>query len=199
MSLIVNHYRLRLTSTRAISLLYFTTVILAHRPFWSVASYYQTCIDAAKSIEKLLLLLESTFGFENITYLMGYCIYTGASAVVEEAKKGGAEANAAMQTYLRALNTGMKRCPLLERSLNIIIKGLKSAPIRSSLVDDTPRIDTQPPKGHIPAFPYLDPAGSSGSDLNAANMGDANFDALAMLDCFPELQIDFGELMCTGV
>lgn len=146
-----------------------------------------------------MLLLESTFGFENITYLMGYCIYTGASAVVEEAKKGGAEANAAMQTYLRALNTGMRRCPLLERSLNIIIKGLKSAPIRSSLVDDTPRVETLHPKGHIPAFPYLDPAGSSGLDLNAENMEDASFDALAMLDCFPELQIDFGELMCTGV
>lgn len=180
-------------------MLYFTTVILAHRPFWSVASYYQTCINAAKSIEKLLLLLESTFGFENITYLMGYCIYTGASAVVEEAKKGGAEANAAMRTYLRALNTGMKRCPLLERSLNIIIKGLKPAPIPSSLVDDNTQIDTLHPKGRIPAFPYLDPAGHSGLDFNVEGIGDSSFDALAMLDCFPELQIDFGELMCTGV
>ncbi|KAF6813049.1 C6 transcription factor [Colletotrichum musicola] len=98
------------------NLLYYTTVILAHRPIWSVASSYQACISAAKSIEKLLLLLEATFGLENITYLMGYCIYTGASAELEDTNKGDPDASAAMQTYLRALNTSMKRCPLLEHS-----------------------------------------------------------------------------------
>ncbi|KAF6812841.1 fungal specific transcription factor [Colletotrichum plurivorum] len=181
------------------NLLYYTTVILAHRPFWSVASYYQACISAAKSIEKLLLLLEATFGLENITYLMGYCIYTGASAVLEDTNKGDPDASAAMHTYLRALNTGMKRCPLLERSLNIIIKSLKSAPVRPSLIDHPPPLhDALPSKSYIPAFPYLDPLGYSGFDMDSHNTGDANFDALAMLDCFPELQIDFGELICAG-
>lgn len=115
--------------TLLISLLYFTTVILAHRPLWSIPAYYHVCISAAQSIEKLLFLLESTFGLENITYLMGYCIYTGASAILEDAKNNDGVANVTMQTYLRAFNTGMRRCPLFERSLHIIVKGLKSTPV----------------------------------------------------------------------
>ncbi|KAF9872859.1 Nitrogen assimilation transcription factor nit-4 [Colletotrichum karsti] len=179
------------------NLLYFTTIILAHRPFWSVAGYYQECISAAKSIQKLLLLLESTFGLENITYLMGYCIYTGASAVLEEAKKGDDAANAVMKTFLRALNTGMRRCPLLERSLNIIIKGLKSAPIQPALRGDIDRTETPPLNSYIPAFPYLDPLGFN--DMDSHNLEEASFDAMAMLDCFPELQTDIGELISTNL
>jgi hypothetical protein len=64
-------------------LLYYTTVILAHRPFWSVATYYAVCAGAARAIETLVLLLEVTFGLD-ITSLMGYCIYTGESVVLED-------------------------------------------------------------------------------------------------------------------
>ncbi|KAI0448774.1 hypothetical protein F5B21DRAFT_518684 [Xylaria acuta] len=82
------------------------------------------CVGASRSIEKLILLLESTFGLENITYLMEYCIYTSTSAILEEAKGRKGNAFATLQTFLRILNVGMKKCPMLKRSLDIIIKGL---------------------------------------------------------------------------
>ncbi|KAK6004300.1 hypothetical protein QM012_009150 [Aureobasidium pullulans] len=173
------------------NLLYFTTVILAHRPFWSIPAYYNVCISAARSIEKLILLLELTFGLDNITYLMGYCIYTGASAILEDAKKADGAANATMQNYLRALNAGMSRCPLLERSLHIIIKGLKqTAPPRYP--DNTGQPDQAMVNSYIPAFPYLDPG--STDNINMDVYFDVNnLDPMSMLDCFPELQTDFSE------
>ncbi|KAK8129176.1 fungal-specific transcription factor domain-containing protein [Apiospora kogelbergensis] len=111
------------------NLLYFATVILAHRPYWSIPKYFSICLAAAQSIEKLVLCFEATFGLERITYLIGYCIYTGASAALEDAKNStlGA-AHPVLRTLLRALNKGMQRCPLLERSLEIIIKGLNHTP-----------------------------------------------------------------------
>jgi hypothetical protein len=166
---------------------------LAHRPFWSIPTYYNVCISAARSIEKLILLLETTFGLENITYLMGYCIYTGASAILEDAKKDNGAANATMQTYLRALNAGMSRCPLLERSLHIIIKGLKQT--------NTPRgqghlgqQDVTATNSYIPAFPYLDPSTPGNIDMGMY-LNANNLDPMAMLDCFPELQTDFSEYL----
>ncbi|KAM5350776.1 hypothetical protein ACJ41O_007281 [Fusarium nematophilum] len=179
------------------NLLYFTSVILAHRPFWSVPAYYQVCISASQSIEKLVLLLESTFGLENITYLMGYCIYTGASAILEDAKGGSESAHATLRTFLRALNTGMRRCPLLERSLNIIVKGMNCAPARqSAVVDQMTEADAaMATNSYIPAFPYIDPALPIDFDMNPY-LGGTNMDAMAGLDCYPELQLDLGELIC---
>ncbi|RBR25047.1 uncharacterized protein FIESC28_02171 [Fusarium coffeatum] len=141
------------------NILYYTTVILAHRPFWSAPSYYQVCMNAARIMEKLLLLLESTFGFENITYLMGYCIYTGASAVLEEAKNNDGATHPTMQTFLRALNRGMAKCPLLERSLHIIVKGLKRSPVQRTTLDQSlsDNVVLATMNSYIPAFPYLDP------------------------------------------
>ncbi|KAK2690804.1 hypothetical protein QWA68_010399 [Fusarium oxysporum] len=178
------------------NLLYFTTIILAHRPFWSAPAYYQVCMSAALSMEKLLLMLESTFGFENITYLMGYCIYTGASAVLEDAKNNDGATHPTMQTFLRALNRGMAKCPLLERSLHIIIKGLKRTPVQrpapdQSLSDNTV---TATMNSYIPAFPYLDPVSPNDFDMDAY-LNSMSMDAMASLDCYPELQIDLDEMM----
>lgn len=167
-------------------------MILAHRPFWSIPAYYNVCISAARSIEKLILLLEITFGLDNITYLMGYCIYTGASAILEDAKKADGAANATMQNYLRALNAGMSRCPLLERSLHIIIKGLKLT-VTSRSSDDAGQEDTGTAmNSYIPAFPYLDPGSTDNIDMDMY-FDVNNLDPMAMLDCFPELQTDFSE------
>ncbi|SPJ80765.1 related to pathway-specific regulatory protein [Fusarium torulosum] len=178
------------------NLLYFTTVILAHRPFWSAPAYYQVCMTAALSMEKLLLLLESSFGFENITYLMGYCIYTGASAVLEDAKNNDGSTHPTMQTFLRALNRGMAKCPLLERSLHIIIKGLKRAPVYRAPPDqslsDTAALATI--NSYIPAFPYLDPVSPNDFDMDSY-LNSMSMDAMASLDCYPELQIDLDEMM----
>ncbi|KAF5679222.1 nitrogen assimilation transcription factor nit-4 [Fusarium heterosporum] len=181
------------------NLLYFTTVILAHRPFWAAAAYYQVCMAAALSMEKILLLLESSFGFENITYLMGYCIYTGASAVLEDAKNNDGATHPTMQTFLRALNRGMAKCPLLERSLHIIIKGLKRAPVYRAPPDQSlsDNAATTTVNSYIPAFPYLDPLSPNDFDMETY-LNSMSMDAMASLDCYPELQIDLDEMIQRG-
>ncbi|KAF5003990.1 hypothetical protein FDECE_9490 [Fusarium decemcellulare] len=175
------------------NLLYFTTVILAHRPFWSVPTYYQVCISAAQSMEKLLLLLESTFGFQNITYMMGYCIYTGASAILEDAKNNDGAAHPTMRTFLRALNGGIAKCPLLEKSLQIIVKGLKRGPMQRAPTNHDVTDNLGPiVNNYIPAFPYFDPVSPNDFDVDAY-LNSMNMDAMAALDCYPELQIDFDD------
>lgn len=173
-----------LISTNAISLLYFTTVILTHRPFWAMSEHYQACITAAHSIEKLLLLLEKTFTFANITYMMAYCVYTGASAILPDARDGNLEACAKIQTFIRALEGSLQRCPLTKRSLKIIEKGLKKTPTPAATLDSQ-TIDMAPPAPtYIPAFPYVGMDGHF--DMNADFGFGMNMDQLSGLDCFPE-------------
>lgn len=180
---------------------------------------------------------------------MGYCIYTGASAILEDAKSGQGAAHGILRTYLRALNTGMRKCPLLERSLHIIVKGLNrvdaesprdtrtrtgdvvglsfsSGTYPSSFMapatgvgpasSSTTTSNALPGMGmghhettldpaaglsaathtnnYIPAFPYLGPDMPLDFDMNN-NFGGAPYaDSMAMLDCFPEMQLDLGEL-----
>jgi hypothetical protein len=184
-------------------MLYYTTMILAHRPFWSVPSYYQVCISAAQGIEKLVLLLESTFGLENITYLMGYCIYTGASAVLEDAKVSNqGAAHPVLRTFIRALQSGTRRCPLLERSLNIIIKGISRVPLQDTNVPSTDPNHSYhtgtklsaatggaPLNPYIPAFPYLGSESQFDFGIDPY-FNDHNLNPMALLDCFPEFQMD---------
>lgn len=177
------------------SLLYFAAIILTHRPFWSVPTHYQVCIQAAQSIEKLVLLLESTFGLENITYLMGYCIYTGASVTLEDVKKNNDAAHATLRTFLRALNTGMRRCRLLERSLNIIIKEMSyssSSSEQNIFAGRAVQAESAPvTSGYIPAFPYIDPA--AGMDLSIdGHFNRTDLSSMQVLDCYPEMQMDLG-------
>jgi hypothetical protein len=154
------------------------------------------CISASQSIEKLVVLLESTFGLENVTYLMGYCIYTGASAILEDAKQGNVTAHATLQTFLRALNSGMQRCPLLGRSLNIIIKGMNTTTSQqTAAANSMNKPDTSvTTNSYIPAFPYIDPSVPFDFEINPYTSG-TNLDSLAVLDCFPEMQMDLSEFM----
>lgn len=147
---------------------------------------------------------------ENITYLMGYCIYTGASAILEDAKNGKGTANATLKTFLRALNTAMRRCPLLERSLKIIVKSLNRPPtgaqhphgsnstFQSGNVNSNPRQEVDmaaiATNGYIPAFPYLGPSADMDFDMNDFFAG-RDVGSMAMLDCYPEMQMDLGELI----
>ncbi|KAI1747601.1 fungal-specific transcription factor domain-containing protein [Xylaria castorea] len=166
------------------NLLYFASVILAHRPFWSVTVHYEVCVGASRSIEKLILLLESTFGLENITYLMGYCIYTGASAILEEAKSHKGNAFATLQTFLRVLNIGMKKCPMLKRSLDIIIRGLSRVNEQSNPSADQAQLDTA--LASISTFPCYQSTMGIEFDVNLYP-GDSYLNP--GLDCFPELHM----------
>jgi hypothetical protein len=157
--------------------------------------YYQVCVQAAHSIEQLVLLFESTFDLANITYLMGYCIYTGASVILEDAAKDSEAAHATLRTFLRALNTGMRRCRLLERSLNIIVKEMsRLQPTLNSVSDDATQVDLPPGmSGHVPAFPFVDSAITMDLDMNSY-FGHADSGFMQSLDSYPEMQMDLGAM-----
>jgi hypothetical protein len=170
------------------SFLYHATAILLHRPFSSATIHFQTCMKAARDMETLLLLYEKTFGFENITYLMAYCIYTGATALLQDVKAGSQDASAKIRTFTRALRQGLKKCPLLQRSLDNIEKGMQSTHASQPTV---PTFQTlQDPNNHafISAFPYYDYPGANSNDTNV-DFGHANGAISSMLDCFPEVYV----------
>jgi hypothetical protein len=140
---------------------------------------------------------------------MGYSIYTGASAVLEEARRSNqGTAHPELRTFLRALNAGMLRCPLLEKSLNIIARYLNHESLhqhdlpQSGVIGysegnaeasmDGGGAHTNP---YIPAFPYLDP--EMPFDVNMASYTAENsLNSMAMLDCFPELWSDTRDIIC---
>lgn len=75
-------------------------------------------------MEALLRLFEDTFGFTRFTYLIVYCIYTGSSVLVKDVRSGDQSAAKLLQTYLRAMNEGVTSCPVIQRSLDIVMNGL---------------------------------------------------------------------------
>lgn len=126
---------------------------------------------------------------------MGYCIYTGASVTLEDVKKNNDSAHATMRTFLRALNTGMRRCRLLERSLNIIIKEMSySSPSEQQSLFQGRAVQAESApvtSGYIPAFPYIDPA--AGMDLGIdSQFTRTELNSMQVLDCYPEMQMDLG-------
>lgn len=171
------------------SLLYYTTVILLHRPFHSIPAHHAACRTASDNIEKLVLVFEKTYGFSRITYLMAYCVYTGASVMVQDVKKGDLEANIKMMTFLQLLRQGTTTCPVVQRSLDIITNGLRSDTTPAPQVGlDTAAADQTPwPRSYLPAFPYRGPGFDFGAGLTQGGM---DLDGFSLLDCFPETQYD---------
>lgn len=129
--------------------------------------------------------------------MMGYCIYTGASAILEDAKHARGTAEKILQTFLRALNSGMRRCPLLERSLEIIVKGLNTPPGLSTTISTShgvPEGSSLGAMSYIPAFPYIDQPVGFEADARIHGLG---MDSMAMLDSYPEMQMDLGDnILC---
>lgn len=140
-------------------------------------------------MERLLLHLDRTHGFSKISYLMGYCIYTAASVMVQDARAGDTVASRKLETFLRALGTAGKTCQLIQRSLDIITNSLNGA--------EAPRLSTARPnqampdgmlsRHYLPAFPYRDMQ----MDLvDNAQRGAMHLDASSLLDCFPEQHME---------
>lgn len=166
------------------SMLYYATIILLHRPFYSTSAHHLQCRNASHCLEKLTLTLEKTFGVTRITYIIAYCIYTGASVIVPDVKAGDLEASTKMQTFLRALRGGVSTCPLLQRSIDITTNSLN--PGRDDL--RTPGASIGPTEDlasgrYLPAFPL---PGTSPTFDNEPSLGALDFDAFTVLDCFPE-------------
>ncbi|KUJ07656.1 uncharacterized protein LY89DRAFT_631273 [Mollisia scopiformis] len=166
------------------NLLFYTTIILLHRPFYSSAVHHLACRNAAGSIEKLLLLLEKTFSFNRITYLMAYCIYTGASVLIQDVKAGDLDADAKMKTFHRALKGGVLTCPVVQRSIDIINNSLKNSTQSSGSDRESHRDGFL--RNYLPAFPYSD---NYSEFPGYADLGITDFDA-NLLECFPENHID---------
>lgn len=172
------------TSADNISMLYYATIILLHRPFYSTPAHHLQCRNASHCLEKLVLILEKTFGVTRLTYLIAYCIYTGASIIVPDVKAGDLEASTKMQTFLRALHGGVATCPLVQRSIDIITNSLD--PEREEL--ETPRGPAAPAEDvasgrYLPAFPFPDTQSAFSVE---PTVGGLDLDAFTLLDCFPE-------------
>ncbi|KAH8879521.1 hypothetical protein GQ53DRAFT_738654 [Thozetella sp. PMI_491] len=174
------------------NILYYTTIILLHRPFHAMPTHHLACRNAAASLVKLLLLLEGTFGFTRITYLVVYCIYTGASIMVQDVLAGDIEASIEMQTFLRALKQVTTTCPLAQRSIDIITNGLRSDTARNFANRAEEGGGGYMAPNYLPAFPYrhgdVDYTGSTvveGIDL----------DGFRLLDCFPENNFENSDMV----
>jgi hypothetical protein len=133
-----------------------------------------------------MLLFGKTFGFTRVTYLIAYCVYTAASATIQEAKDGDFEANGKMMTFLEALKQGTKTCPVVQRSLDIITNNLKPD-VDQTLQLQSYNASTEEPvmsRDYLPAFPY--------PTLERTYDVDSSQQFMAMdetsLDCFPEIQ-----------
>ena len=120
--------------------------------------------------------------------MMAYCAYTGASAILPDARDGDAHALAKIQTLTRALETSLKRCPLVKRSLRIIEKGLNGMTSRGAAADTQATNMSIPLPNYIPAFPYVGLDGNF--DMNADLDFGMHMDHFSALDCFPEAHIN---------
>lgn len=199
------------------NLLYRATVILLHRPFISKSSHRSICRFEAEQTEKLLLLLEKTFGFTRLTYLMAYCAYTSASITLQDYRAGLPDAQRRMQTFLRALTAALTTCPVLQRSIDIINNALNERPpapastiappslstltsaIRNEPIADDPMalfdwgndISTQDGRLGSGDPNVLLPAFLFGdSQPQPSSWSGVDFGAGTSLDCFPEIQLD---------
>ena len=113
---------------------------------------------------------------------MAYCIYTAASATTQDVRAGDLDARANMSTFLRALTDGLKSCPVIQRSIDIInnsLHGVSPEPrsISENNIDGFTR-------NYLPAFPYMQL-----DYMNDAGIGNMELDT-SLLDSFPEDHID---------
>lgn len=155
------------------SLLYHSSRILLHRPYSALPENRSICRSAANQIEALIRLYKDTFAIAGVTYLMAYCFYTGASAMMQDALAGDMAAKQSMELFLEVLRGAQASCPVLQRSLNIIQSGL-AATAQSDMGN----------QAFLPAFPGLDLSASGLDDLFFHNMGTMDY-----LDNFPELNM----------
>lgn len=135
-------------------LLYFTTLILLHRPFRSNTQCQTICRNAAEECERLILLFEKSFGLSHVTYLMAYCAYTAATVALQDLHDGIEGSQTRVNTYLRALYGLRSGTPGIQRSIDIIVRNLdKKTTVPRPEPESTEEIQ-QVPFDALPAFPF---------------------------------------------
>lgn len=165
------------------NLLYHTTTILLHRPFCASAGHQAACRAAADNIEALLSHFEGTFGFARITYLMAYCVYLGASVMVQDARTGDECAASKLQTFTRALKGSCQTCPGVQRSLEIIQNSLSKPPDQEQRVNEA---HEERPYDFLPVFPR----GEYTFETEETSGAVFDINEFSMLDSFPEEHLD---------
>ncbi|KAF5551349.1 pathway-specific regulatory [Fusarium mexicanum] len=166
-------------------MLYHTTIILLHRPFLNNLACWKACQEASQAVEQLLQLLDNTFGFHRFTYIMAYCTYTAATVVVQDMKNGRPDTPQRFKMFMRALNAITVSCPGIQRSIDILTRGLGTA----SVEQEPPAFPGQAPQ--IPAFPYTDfgYVFAEGVDETSHDMTTSP-NPFFNLDSFPQLWFD---------
>ncbi|EMT68806.1 hypothetical protein FOC4_g10004894 [Fusarium odoratissimum] len=168
-------------------MLYHTTIILLHRPFLNNLVCWKACQEASECVEQLLQLLDSTFGFQRFTYIMAYCTYTAATVVVQDMKNGRPDTAERFKMFMRALDAITVSCPGIQRSIDILTKGLGTVVEQDQ--EMSPAVPEQAPQ--IPAFPYTD-----FGYIFAEGVDETSHDTTASsnpffsLDSFPHLRFD---------
>ncbi|KAF5563951.1 pathway-specific regulatory [Fusarium phyllophilum] len=163
-------------------MLYHTTIILLHRPFLNNPACWKAYREASQAVEQLLQLLDNTFGFQRFTYIMAYCTYTAATVVVQDMKDGRPDTTQRFKMFMRALNAITVSCPGIQRSIDILKRGLGTASVEQSL----PAFPEQAPQ--IPAFPYTEFGYIFAEGLDGTSHDtNASSNPFFNLDSFPQL------------
>lgn len=128
----------------SLNLLYYTTLILLHRPLIqsrvgdlgqpAAQKSYSTCVSATAAIHDLLVLQGNTFGLNHVSYLNAYCAYIAATIAVlrfEREYRPGEDYQTSTQALglnflLEVLQRTANAMSSLERSVAIIRKRLKA-------------------------------------------------------------------------
>lgn len=137
------------------NLLYHATIILLHRPFNKSTYCRSICRDAAESVEHILLLYESTFGFSFVTYMQSYCAYIAATVAVMDLHDGLDGSRAKVGTFVRALCAAGPSCPGIRKSVDIIIGSCGNTQIPGSDGQGLVGLGSTVPQSEpLPAFPF---------------------------------------------
>ncbi|KAF4958105.1 hypothetical protein FGADI_2663 [Fusarium gaditjirri] len=98
------------------------------------------------------ILFDNAFGFQRFTYIMAYCTYTAATVVVQDMKNGRPDTANRFKMFMRALNAITVSCPGIQRSIDILTKGMGTAAEQDKEIPPTALEQTP----QMPAFPYTD-------------------------------------------
>ena len=147
----------------SLNLLYYTTMILLHRPLIMISAgdlgqpaaqkSYATCVSATAAIHDLLVLQGNTFGLNHVSYLNAYCAYIAATIAVlrfEREYRPGEDYHRSTQALglnflLEVLQRTANAMSSLERSVAIIRKRMKAVLDRQATNQLNSLFPVQPP------------------------------------------------------
>ncbi|KAG7406089.1 hypothetical protein Forpe1208_v014203 [Fusarium oxysporum f. sp. rapae] len=118
---------------------------------------------------------------------MAYCTYTAATVVVQDMKNGRPDAAERFKMFMRALNAITVSCPGIQRSIDILKKGLGTAVEHDQELP--PAVPEQAPQ--IPAFPYTDFGYIFAEEVDETSHDTTtSSNPFFSLDSFPQLWFD---------